>query len=174
MLRGLVLGGGLCVWKDAEAALALFEPDAVIAINDMIPRWPGPIDYACSLHDDKIARWKASRPGNKLYQVWSRKRSKGIDRVTNDWGGSSGLYACKILMQEGFDRIVLAGVPMVPAEKNVARNQVWNAAKSYRKAWERHAEIKQFVRSISGWTKDLLGYPTPEWLGVEAPARLVA
>jgi hypothetical protein len=39
------------------------------------------------------------------------------------------------------------------------------AYESYRKGWERKLpDIKDRVRSMSGWTKELLGKPTKGWL----------
>lgn len=57
-MLALVLGSGACVWHDVAAFQALeVTPDAVLACNDMIAAWPGPVTVACSLHADKIQGW---------------------------------------------------------------------------------------------------------------------
>lgn len=179
----MVLGDAKTVQEDAEAALKLFSPDAVAATNNMIIRWPGRLDYAVTLHPSKCVDWvgieEAIRrrlvEGRNRPQTWahagSRGRAKGIDRFTEDWAGSTGLLAVKVLLEEGFDRIVLAGVPMSVEGGHFYNAQGWMHATRYHAGWKNHlGRIKAKVRSVSGWTQDLLGAPTPEWLdGLSSP-----
>src|SRR5436305_9643305 len=77
MLKALVIGGSKQVFEDAKAARALFEPDAIFVINDMIPKWPERADYFCSLHPEKMFNWiearrKASLPMGA--EVWCHKK----------------------------------------------------------------------------------------------------
>jgi hypothetical protein len=165
-LRALVIGGSGSALEEADAALKLFEPDAVLVVNDLIARWPGKIDYACTLHSEKLAGWIRERRGNQRFQVWCHRPFRGVHRTTKDWAGSSGLFAVKIAIEEGFEKVVVAGVPMLGSAKHIARNREWGSARTYQRGWTTHvAEIKDKVRSMSGWTKDLVGFPTPEWLG---------
>ena len=179
-MKALVLGGAACVTDDAERALKLFEPDAVAAINDMIARWRGKIDYAVTLHPEKLDFWIKHRgiwggdPGQ--FACWShayksplaRRQFLTETRTTSDWGGSSGLMAVKVLLQEGFDKIVLAGVPMERTAGHVAKPGEWPQARAYQKAWKRRVpEIAWATRSMSGFTRDILGEPTEEWLQSE-------
>ncbi len=178
VLRGLVIGGADCVWADITAATALFEPDAYFVINDMITLWPGPCDYACSLHAEKIPEWIRRRAHNgypAIGEVWchklasgrGRQQGSGVDRLTPDWAGSSGLFACKVAIQEKFDRIVVCGVPLDAAQNHIDRHRPWNAANAFRGGWKtRKKLIAPYVRSMSGFTKDLLGGPTADWLGL--------
>ncbi len=170
MTTALILAGAECVWKDAEAAIALMgEPDAICAVNDMIYLWPGRLDYAATLHVEKLAQWVKKRPGNKNFRVWSNHAKTGlVHRARRDGGGSSSLFAVFAMLDEGFDRIVVAGAPMVPTAGHVVRKQSWQSAHGYRKGWiEHHAAIKNRVRSMSGWTKERLGAPSLEWLTQE-------
>lgn len=153
--------------------------DVFAAVNDAIALWPGRIDYAATLHPDKLAGWmkrraEAGYPG--MPQRWTYQRGEPAktemraDRVTRDWGGGSGLFTAKVLRECGLTRIVLAGIPM-DDRPHVAGSTVkhpaapWTACKDFRKAWREHrTEIAPFVRSMSGWTRDLFGAPTAEWL----------
>lgn len=165
MPLALILGGAQCVWHDAARALQLCTPDAFIAINDMIPRWPGRIDYAVSLHADQMHRWSKARKDNP--QKWSVKQmvGAGIQKTTNDWGGSSGLFAVKIAREEGMHAI-LCGVPMSAVAGHFVRGpDKWKNCNTFLPAWEeRVEELKPFVRSMSGWTAVQFGEPTPDWL----------
>jgi hypothetical protein len=170
MAVALVIGGAECVWNDAKEALSMFTPDAVFVTNDMIAHWPTRLDYAVTLHPEKIVEWIRRRkiagfsePG----EIWAHHMRSGqiVQRSTPDWGGSSGLFAVKIALEEGFDGIVLAGVPMVPEAKHFVRKSDWVAGHSFKKAWSNHLEaIKPKTRSMSGLTKELLGGPTAKWL----------
>lgn len=169
MPTALILGGAESVWDEAERALKLFTPDAVAAVNDSIPRWPHRLDYAITLHPSKMENWVKDRRNKGLNvdcELWAHKRhGNSVHRVTDDWAGSSGLFAVKILMQEGFGGIVLAGVPMDKQGGHIVRKTQWVSADMFRKGWLKHqCEIAPFVRSMSGWTKELFGPPTAEWL----------
>ena len=179
MLTALVLGGAECVRTDAERALAMFAPDAVFAVNNIGIVWPGRLDYWVTLHpgpveDDWVGIEAAMRrrlaAGLNRPQTWGHKAAKGIDRHTPDWAGSSGLLAVKVARLEGFDRIVLAGVPM-DNRRHYYGDKPWSHNTIFRRAWERRRlEIAPFVRSMSGLTKEMFGEPTPEWFGSTSPA----
>lgn len=169
----LILGGAACVFDDAEAALAIFEPDAVMACKDMIADWPHRLDYGVSLHPERNAdylreRARKGHPGTP--QIWSHARNGAggraqVDREATDWRGASGLFGVRVGLHEGFDRIVLAGVPMTREAGHYKRGKPWPHAKDYLSAWRNRAdEIRPYVRSMGGWTAELLGRPTKEWL----------
>jgi hypothetical protein len=102
-------------------------------------------------------------------------------RVSYRWPGmsgsaSSGIYGAKVALDDGFDRIVLAGIPMtkdaghfLPKTKNVAgdiRGPVWLQLDCFAPGFEiAKPHLRGKVRSMSGLTKDILGYPDQEWLG---------
>lgn len=166
----LIIGGADNVKADVAAALELFTPDAIIVVNDQIRDWPGRIDYGVTLHFEKLPGWLPGRRERQRYlpQVWTHTEAKDSDRYLEHWReGSSGLFAVQVALHEGFDRIVLAGVPMVSTRAHYFSPKPWIAASSYQKAWrERHTELQPFVRSMSGFTKELLGEPDADWLGV--------
>lgn len=175
MPAGLILGGAGCVFEDAERAMAMFEPDAIFVVNDMIAEWPGRADYMCSLHPEKLGAWLEARQANGYPmggQVWAHKllnakktRYPEVTHATEDWAGSSGLFAVKVALTEKFDKIVLAGVPIEPKAKHVVRKVDWMPAQAFRNGWKKRFElIKHTTRSMSGWTAELLGQPDSHWL----------
>lgn len=172
-LTALVVGDAACVDADVEAALALFEPDAVAATNNMIIRWPQRLDYAVTLHPDACPNWvgiqKAIRQrreaGLNTPETWAHKAHPGVDRFTKDWRGSTGLLAVKVLREEGFERIVLAGVPMSASEAHFYSSERWRTANAYHKGWLDHrSELSPYIRSMSGWTRTMFGEATRQWI----------
>ncbi len=167
----LILGCAECVWDDALGALELCTPDAIFAVKDMMVKWPLRIDYGITLHPDRTDKYMRDRTvkGFKTgFPVWSYRNVGGtqvIHKTTNDWAGSSGLFAIKVAIKEGFETIILAGVPMDPKYGHVARRKEWPQATMFRNGWHHHInELKPVVRSMSGWTKEMFGAPTVEWL----------
>lgn len=170
----LILGGAGTIWTDAADALELGRYDLTIAINDIGARWSDPIDIWCSLHPDKLAGWRADR-ARAGYPPASRhiahQAGEGIEGLEYRFpgqpsSGSSGLFAVNIAMDEGCDRIVLAGVPMTAEAGHVADGRLFAKECSvYLPAWQWALPIlRGKVKSISGWTADNLGKPDAEWL----------
>jgi hypothetical protein len=169
MSLALILGGAACVWDDAKAALELVRPDLFVAVNDMIAKWPGNLDAVASLHPHNLPRWLAARrdagfdpPG----EVWSHIRAPAVTKTTSDWRGSSGLFAVKIaLIEHACSGAILAGVPMDRSENFARPGKPWPDAHAFYPGWSaRKRDIEKRARSMSGWTRLLLGAPTPEWL----------
>jgi len=168
MSVALVLGSAACVWDDVRAALALAAPDLVIAVNDMIPRWPAALDCAAVLHPAKLPGWLAARQNAGLPppgQVWCHKHAPGVTHATQDWRGSSGLLALKVALYERkCDGAILAGVPL-DVSPHVDSVEPWKDAHTFYPGWTTYLQrIKTRARSMSGWTQLRLGAPTAEWL----------
>jgi hypothetical protein len=182
MLSALVIGSADGCFEEAQEALKLWgdgEPDAIAVLNDSFPRWPGRVDYLPTLHAENVEGWLMAREqaGYSMgAQVWSYHRTHDgrlpgahiyplVKHIASDWAGSSGLYAVRVLLLEKFERIVLAGVPMESKAGHILRKKPWTGAEGFRNGWKhRLPEIKNKVRSCSGWTQGLLGAPTAEWI----------
>jgi hypothetical protein len=175
----LVLGGAATLWDDIAAALDLGEFVGVVACNDAGATWPGDLDAWVSLHSSSFKLWTARRaraghPPAKRLVGHAEARGENRDGVSytefrfpgQDKTGSSGLFALKVaLIDLGFDRAVLCGVPMTVEDRHFFDPAPWRGAMSHRKGWEQALpQIKDRARSMSGWTKEHLGAPTPEWL----------
>lgn len=163
----LILGGAACVYEDVEAALDLGEFDGVIAAKRVARRWPGRIDAWVSLHAGEKQNLIARReryglpPIGKLFEVGDVPHL--YLGQTNP--GASGLFAVKVALDElGYGRAVLCGVPMSPTP-HFDVPVAWSAADYYQTGWRQALpHIADHVRSMSGWTEQLLGRPDAAWI----------
>ena len=172
MTSALLLGDANCVFDDAEAALKLFTPDLVAACNNIGIRWEGHVDHWMTLHPRQCADWEGIelavnrrvREGRNKPITWGHKAAPGIDRTTDDWLGSTGLFAVKALIEIGCNKIVLAGVPMTEDGAHYYSKHKWVQAPRYHRGWTKHQkEIAPYVRSMSGWTGHTFGAPDEAW-----------
>lgn len=162
-MKALIIGSGPGVVDDLWLARQLFTPDLVIGINQAA-LMHGPVDLHVTLHPEEFAHRKAAR-------MVAHKMLRGVDEFLEHTArgcvnsGSSGLYAVRVARElKNCTRIVLAGVPMT-VEPHDFGGAPWKAARTFQQAWKQSKDqIKPYVRSMSGWTRDLLGAPTPEWL----------
>lgn len=180
---GLIYGGARCCWDDEAAVLPLLVGCEVvrIGINDVGAVVPE-LDHWVTVHPEKLGPWGDARRANGYpsdYVRWSFSGlDKGqVDRVLEGWiHGSSGLYAVHVALHGlEVDGAVLLGVPM-DATPNAFRNERgWAHFERYRTEWEAvAAEIRPAVRSASGWTRDLLGSPTRDWLvGLDTASGMI-
>lgn len=189
MRVGLVLGGAASVWVHAEEAHALGTYGVVVACNDIVEHWDGRIDAACTCHPEKWRTWLEGRsrrgfpPPERLYNrdMWRiRKASRehaeyvsSLDAIEVPWlfpeqkrSGSSGLFAVKVALdEEGCDRAVICGIPMSGDESHFFDEKPWAAGVRFRASWEAvYPCLKDRVRSMGGWTQELLGAPDADWV----------
>lgn len=169
----LVVGGAETVWNDVRKAEELCNevgrPFTYFLINDMIELFPH-AGIGITLHPDKLLNWVNARARANLpkhHEYWSHRTHKSITiREAKDWGGSSGLFACKVAhFNLGYMRVILCGVPMSTGGKHFRRGVVWSAAPAFRHGWVKHKhEVAPFVRSLDGWTLQQFGAPDKAWL----------
>jgi hypothetical protein len=173
----LVLGGSNEVFTEYVEALKLCAaagmPWKVFACNDMLEDFPDLLENGVTLHPEKLPGWLSRREAAgraRPTTVWGHRGFANIDQWTRDWQGSVGLFAVKIAREERFRKIICCGVPMDIEANHFKRKTKWVAALGFRRGWTAHRrELAPFVRSMSGWTKFLLGPPTIEWLLSEIP-----
>jgi hypothetical protein len=168
----LVLGGANNLHEDMAEALKLFKPAVLIATNNAGRDHQGPLDHWCSMHPDKLGNWvkerrKAGRPdAGTLWRPRHRPTPQGLDmQAVPSWGGSSGLLAVTVaLLALECDKVVLVGVPLERERAHYDDKRVWVEADRYRSAWQRYLHaMSNKVKSMSGWTRQLLGAPDVEW-----------
>lgn len=182
MKTALVLGGAACLHDDLAAYRG--PVDGVVACNDAGAEWPGELDAWVSLHPRhwtvklRVAgvlqeAWKTKRaergyPPARAYYAHQSARPPVPDDVTvtdyrfpgQDKSGSSGLFAAKVaLVDLGFDRAVLCGIPLTETP-HFYGGEPWRSAEAYRRQWLTvPEEYRDRMRSMSGWTAVLLGKP---------------
>jgi hypothetical protein len=165
----IVVGGAECLLDDVTTAEQLIgqRTRTVFATNDMIADL-AEYDVAATLHPDKLPMWLARRALKGWAPpavIWAHRKGNAlVTHTTPDWCGSSSLFAVKIALQTGHDRVIVCGAPLT-VTKHYLRQTVWTAAIGFRRGWTAHlGDIRERVRSCSGWTAELLGRPTMEWL----------
>src|SRR5205085_3452497 len=126
----------------------------------------------------------------ELFDKWSTyRRNRGFPSISTYWtalangrsraaecagykinivecvGGSSGLIGVEVARAIGERKIILCGIPMEPDAAHYDENAKWNEALVHQKIWEnRIPELRNVVKSMSGWTQQVLGAPTSQWL----------
>jgi hypothetical protein len=169
----LVLGGAQCLHDDIAAAEKLFKPDIIMAVKDIGITWPH-IDYWATFHPERLPkelgeRRAAGLPDPKAIYSYHMRIPKGLGieiRVMKTKGGSSGLLGTEAALLVA-DKVVLVGIPLDPKQQHYRRPKKggWPPATMYRRTWTaEYPKLKDRVRSMSGWTRELLGAPTEEWL----------
>ena len=173
MRTAIVCGSGPDFFKDLATAQAL-APDAELIGVNFTGLWLPRAWHLVSLHvgtPDAVRRLRAEADWNKQGKTppvtWSIVAYEGIDRVwRSDAGiaGTSSLYAVRVALEPlAYERVILAGVPMDGSGRFFdppGTPHVWNHVAD-RGPWEIAArlEFHDRVRSVSGWTAELLGEP---------------
>lgn len=189
MTTALVIGGGACVWEDVYAARHIRrdaviacneigiewpgELRAWVSLHsrsfDSGPNWRQKRDDRGHPTPQQLFGHPAAfgrRPRDNS-QIDGFVTATPYD-FAGEKSGSSGLFAAKVaLVDLGFDRVVFAGVPMTPTAHFNGRTN-WTkpnasgrtSAHGFRNSWLAvPQEYRDRMRSMSGWTRVLLGAP---------------
>lgn len=194
MKTALVIGCASGVWQEVRAAKALAVYDAIYCVKQMGIHYSKPFDVWITLHPEVMDDYERQRnvfdfPNG--YQIVAPPKSElGHDhkdkgniarRVSYLWNennnasASSGIYGAKVALEDGFERIVLAGIPMTPEAghflpdsrtvSGVRRGSTWQGQSAFTEGYRMAVPfLRGKVRSMSGLTRDNLGHPTEEWL----------
>jgi hypothetical protein len=189
MMRCLIIGNGANFLYEADEAKKFCTYNYTIVVKRVLYQYRGHVSAFVSLHPEWCNEYLQLRSDfgyNMGFDVYvpslfplsdAQRQQYGftgrVYKAEDGWAGSSGLYAIRVARQLlGFDKIVLAGMPMdTQARYGDPVDSVWAGGDSgvhrYRRGWKQHLEHYQSqVRSMSGWTKDLLGKPDKKWLEV--------
>lgn len=181
--RAVVMATGWSIWDD----LALFNPEQnnaeVIAVNNMILHWKKRVHHGVSLHAEEPPLWRKLRQqygcDNSHVTCHAARPSRDPQVMNCDYiwdilgcarAGTSSLFAVAVGLGLGYTRIILAGVPLddkghfydppyILMPKQFASTSVRNQWETAKQFW-----FQDRVRSLSGWTRELLGEPTEEWI----------
>lgn len=178
MATCLILGSADCLHDDLARYAG--PVDGCVACNDAGAEWPGRLDAWVTLHPSHWVHkgWLAARRRNgypdalelrtnNTADVKNLFAANGIEAVQTEYcfpgqehSGSSGMFAAKVaLIDLGFERAVLCGIPMTPTP-HFYGGPAWDVAGRYLQRWrDVPAEYKDRIRSMSGATRELLGAP---------------
>lgn len=175
MTWALVLGGAACVFDDMVAAIdKLGEPDVYVGVKDIAIDCPY-VTHWVTYHCDRIPRELEQR--RKLghpdpVKIWTYPGVRvpripiEVDRLKVR-GGSSGLLGALVGCTVA-SKAVLAGIPLdvnMPHYHDKKRKRPWTEGRLYKPHWEKHIHLlRGRVTSMSGFTRELLGEPTKEWM----------
>lgn len=179
MSYAIVFGRAKGVWDEMAEFRRRFVScgdEVVIAVGKAGQDYPGRIDHWVSFHAELFEKWTTRRRHSNFpcistyWTALARGRSRAaecngfkINQVVCE-GGSSGLIGVRVAQAIGC-KIVLCGIPMEPEAAHYDEANPWNEALVHRKIWEQHIpELKDVVRSCSGWTQQVFGPPTEEWI----------
>lgn len=185
------MGGAACLDDDVERLTALVPLDELVTVacNDAGWRWPHRLDHWVTLHAERFPGWEKKRRQRGHPDGYTRWTAKGfecrgeVDRVIGDEmrdglsGGSSGLTATQVaVLPEVAGHAVGCGIPisrmrhfegatsespfLTPNERRDERK-----VRMYQEVWEAEADaLRDRVRSMSGFTRELFGEPGRAWL----------
>lgn len=166
----IITGSAPCVQEDIDALAGLghYRCDWMAVGLDAVDKYPWPIKYVVTYHPDDLPGIHQRRKafgGNLDFDVINYDPPRQVSELVKDGvvvlsvpykspTGSSALCGALAGIQMGYERIILCGCPLTDA-KYIVFQAGWTAKK---------AELNDRVRSMSGWTRELLGAPTEEWL----------
>lgn len=173
MKTALVLGGGHTLKSDLGRLTLPY--DGVFACNEAGAEWSGDLEAWVSLHPEKFFRWDADRKakGYNPAPFWAHRQPQykiapelnvtEIQFPGQEMSGSSGLFAAKVaLIDFGYDRAVFCGIPMT-SSPHFFDDVNWKGANGFRTGWHQlDDQYRARMRSMSGWTRVLLGDPS-DW-----------
>jgi hypothetical protein len=174
--NAVVCGDAGCIWDDLEHfgcrwGNSVYKPGwQFITVNRLIEVFPGTVEHAYSNVSRVINRHVADRRDEYAAEFGPPKHTHSRT-VGTDWvwpwhgGGTSGFGAVLTALALGYDRIVLAGMPLTNMHHNGEppwrRTRFTTEVEDKDHHWVHAIELvfEGRVRSLSGRTKEWLGGP---------------
>lgn len=182
MRTALVVGCSANVWDEVAAAQSLCTFDAVYCVKLAGVHWPSRFQVWATLHPEYMDDYEGQRHALGLpngYEIVAHAECKTMGMhgkkgrisryVSYRWPGmtssaSSGIFAAKVALDDGYKRVVLAGIPLDNSD-HFSRGKPWLQRDSFIRGFEKATpHLIGRVKSMSGHTMEVLGAPTPEWL----------
>lgn len=173
----IVAGSGRQFYAELAAAQALGRAD-VMAVNFAACFVEGPCHHVASLHYHHVGAYRDCRAGlphcdhQIVPETHGYREHPGVDRVWTEWDteegrwGTSSLFAVRVALALGYERVILAGVPLDDAgafydppgfPPNPAADY-----RTVRPAWRQAAKtwFEGRVTAVGqSWTAELVGAP---------------
>jgi len=174
----LIVGDATGAFDDVETFYGFSVLHDAMLINYMATVWTMPYEHfvAGDSHMDDMQKVACeSVPRSVTKHCWN-PNSKGFNvrwvRKNGGWNGTTANLAIQIGLQLDYTRIVLAGVPMDKTgnwyKPYIPKNDIKQTKNHEAHLWKwteiACRPIGKFIRSMSGNTKDLFGYPDEDWL----------
>lgn len=175
--RAVIIAGASRVWEDRKAASDMLRdsaiPDLIIGVNKVGMELPYLTDWV-SLHADQLLNWdrvRRARFYNRRARLWTADHIIDNMKLHGDpdllsteylWDGTSTALAVFVAAALRCDRVLLIGAPLIDGP-HYYEGESFTQSSYTRPFWEENADCLTNVRSMSGWTAELLGKPTPEW-----------
>ena len=166
--RLLIIGSAPCVYADIERAQVFGDFDVMAIGIDALDKYSGAFAFVASNHQEDIMPIHAvmlqrseACGYNGPYLMIAPEHWRGVQIVEpyRPPSGSSAITGAFAAIRLGYEKIILCGCPLT------GNAPEGNPYEAFRPGWETHrAVFDGIVKSMSGWTRDLLGAPTEEWL----------
>lgn len=190
MTIALVIGCAQGVWEEMAEAERLVTFDTIYCVKMAGINFPRSFQSWVTLHPEFMEKHKEERrqlglPGGYdvvaplVKELGDHGKYEVDRRVSHLWPSSnaqigSGLYGAKVALHDGHDKVILVGCPMLPIP-HFRNHPRWNGAPWASQDFEKGLLASAFefagrVKSVSGRTRDILGYPTREWLNASRAA----
>ena len=189
----LILGDGRCLKEDLDAFMPWQIPHDVGAIGRSTKAYPGTVHHWFNADGDGAKHWAENLPNGNGAIRHTLGEFEGFDcdweivqpdyhnsLITNEAGprlhGSSSLFATLAALSMGYERVVLAGCPLDTEGHWYYGEQLYKTQprEVYGPVWLGYDFMAWLdfiqqpeslrVRSMSGYTKKILGEATKEWL----------
>jgi hypothetical protein len=174
----LIMGTAACLWEDLDRYDDRHGGER-LAVNDAAAYYPQysahRLDHIAALEGNWLDSWSyaakdwaAKHGGHSAYTHSHMKFAHWGGEPRYVWplkrdGGTVGLFAVLIGLLMGFDRIILAGSPIdaSPHFYHIEKEYRFYINESVRSEWlrARDAVFNGRVKSLSGWTREVLGEP---------------
>jgi len=166
----VIIGSAPCLEDDLSRLPGHEKYDHMAIGLSSVNRYHGDIQYVANNHLENIpliAQIMKERHeacgGNYKYKMICPRMAKGVDIVESynpkDPPGSSAITGAFAAIRMGYRKIILTGCPLT------GNAPAGNPYEEFRQGWDaKQNEVIGIVKSMSGWTKDLLGEPTESWL----------
>lgn len=169
MKKIIVLIGSAPNWEHDFNNLCMMICDFDVMAIGMSCQYEGKVDWFATYHvkDLPVYREKREKGGfNTDYRIITHddhvKDREDFPQIIIPYkppSGSSALLGTFAAIKLGYEKIILCGCPLegVNAKKS--------SYQQFRKGWIHHQKsVIGFTKSMSGWTRELLGSPDIEWL----------
>lgn len=144
----------------------------IMAVNDVGMYCQIPLQHWVSHHTANLVLWRKllhnhAMDFNGLMHANDNKGQADhvIDWHMNNPGAYSGLFAAQVGLCLGYQQIILCGVPQddsgrffdPPWVTKLTHGSDQTSKRSFKQTVQSNPEFKRCVRSMSGWTRELLG-----------------